>query len=62
VDAYLKIVEKRQGSPFSPEDLAAQDAMRRNWLEDQLFADEWTKSVVPYEVWSLANVPPTIKF
>jgi len=62
VDAYLKIVEKRQGNPFSPEDLAAQDAMRRNWLEDQLFADEWTKSVVPYEVWSLANVPPTIKF
>jgi len=62
VDAYLTQVEMRKDDAYGAEDLAAQDAMRRNWLEDQLFADPYSKSIVPYEVWSLANVPPTVKF
>lgn len=36
--------------------------MRKRWLEDQLFADTMSMKVVPYEVWSLANQAPAVKF
>ena len=62
VDGYMAIVEKRQDDPFTADDIAAQDAMRRRWLEDQLFADPFASSIVPYEVWSYQNVPPVIKY
>ena len=34
----------------------------RRWLMDQLFSDPFASKIVPFEVWSAANVPPTIKF
>jgi hypothetical protein len=36
--------------------------MRKRWLVDQLFSDPFASELVPFEVWSLANVPPTINF
>jgi coproporphyrinogen III oxidase len=60
--AYLDIVAKRSQQQYSPVDLAAQDAMRKRWLVDQLFSDPFASKLVPFEVWSLANTPPVIKF
>jgi coproporphyrinogen III oxidase len=62
VDAFLDITEKRADEPFTAADLAAQDEMRKRWLVDQLFSDPYASKTVPFEIWFLANVPPTIKF
>jgi len=62
VDAYMGLVEKHKDSPYTEKDVAAQDKMRRQWLLDQLFSDPYAKKIVPFEAWSLANVPPLIKF
>lgn len=62
VDSHLDIVERRAEEPFTAADLAAQDKMRKRWLIDQLFSDPFSSKIVPFEVWSLANVPPIIKF
>jgi len=62
LEAYLNLIEKRQDDSYSPSDLAAQDAMRRNWLEDRFFSDPFTGNVVPYEVWSFSTLPPAVKF
>ncbi len=62
VDAYLQLVEKRMNDSFSKEDVLAQEIMRKRWLMDQLFSDPFASKIVPFEVWSAANVPPTIKF
>ena len=62
VDAYLQLVEKRMNDSFTKEDVLAQETMRRRWLMDQLFSDPFASKIVPFEVWSAANVPPTIKF
>lgn len=60
--AYLDLVEKRDGQPYVPADLVAQVEMRKRWLVDQLFSDPFASKLVPFEVWSLANVPPVIRF
>jgi coproporphyrinogen III oxidase len=62
IDAYFEILEKRTNASFSADDLAAQDFMRRRWLEDQLFWDVLAKSFVPYEAWSAVNAPPVVKY
>ena len=62
VDAYMTIIERRKDDPYTAEDLAAQDAMRLNWFEDRLFSDPFTTNVTPYEAWSLATLPPEVKF
>lgn len=62
VDTYLDIVERRADDTFTDADLAAQDKMRKTWLIDQLFSDPFSSKIVPFEVWSFANVPPVIKF
>ena len=62
VDAYMQLVEKRMDDSFSEEDVLAQETMRHRWLIDQLFSDPFASKIVPFEVWSAANVPPTIKF
>jgi len=62
VDAYLQLVEKRMNDSFTKEDVLAQETMRRRWLMDQLFSDPFASKIVPFKVWSAANVPPTIKF
>jgi coproporphyrinogen III oxidase len=61
-DAYFAILIERRDQSVSAADRAAQDAMRKRWLEDQLFADTMSQKVVPYEVWSMANLPPTVRF
>jgi coproporphyrinogen III oxidase len=62
VAAYLDIVEKRAKQSFTDADLAAQDEMRLRWLKDQLFSDPFASSIVPFEAWSFANMPPVVKF
>jgi hypothetical protein len=62
VDAYADLIEKRAKQNHTPQDLAAQSEMRKRWLMDQLYADPYSSKLVPFEVWSLANVPPVIKF
>lgn len=62
VDVYLDIAELRSGQEFSAADQAAQEAMRKRWLIDQLFSDPFASELVPFHVWALANVPPVIRF
>lgn len=61
-DAYLDLVPKRAGAPVTAGDVARQDAMRKSWLIDQLYSDPFASQLVPFEVWSLANVPPVVRF
>lgn len=61
-NAYFDILEKRKNQTYGAMELQAQAAMRRNWLEDQLFADPFSSRLVPYAVWSLANAPPTVNY
>ena len=61
-DAYLEFVVRRAKESFTPEDQARQDEMRKRWLTDQLFADPFSSKVVPFEVGSLSNMPPVIRF
>ncbi|MEO7386381.1 MAG: hypothetical protein ABIX37_05555 [Gammaproteobacteria bacterium] len=62
VDTYFELLDKRHRQHFGAAELAAQDAMRRGWLEDQLFWDVLAKNFVPYEAWAAVNAPPTVKF
>lgn len=59
---YFAILDARKGQPATDADRQAQDGMRKRWLEDQMFADTFSRKVVPYEVWSLANLPPTVRY
>lgn len=59
---YLDLVEQHRDTPYTEQDLARQDYMRRNWLEDRFFSDPYTGNVVPYEVWALSTLPPVVKF
>lgn len=61
-DQYLDLVEKHANDPGTAEDRTRQDEMRKRWLVDQLFSDPYAAKLVPFEVWSLANVPPVIRF
>jgi len=62
VGTYFDILQERRRQRYTTADLDARDAMRRRWLEDQLFADIMSMKVVPYEVWSLANQAPAVQF
>lgn len=62
LDGYFATVERRRNSRYTPEDVRLQDAMRRRWLEDQLFSDPLSSKMVPYEVWSFASVPPVVRY
>lgn len=62
VDTYFELVQKPERQPYTAADLAAQDAMRKGWLEDQLFWDVLAKKFVPYEAWSAVNAPPVVKW
>jgi coproporphyrinogen III oxidase len=61
-EEYFAILDERRRQRVTSADRIAQDAMRKRWLEDQVFADTFSRKVVPYEVWSLANLPPTVRF
>ncbi len=62
MDSYFEILQKRRRQRYSSADLAAQDLMRRRWLEDQLFWDILARKFVPYEAWSAVNAPPVVRF
>jgi coproporphyrinogen III oxidase len=62
VGAYTDIVARREDDGYTEADILAQDNMRRQWLIDQLFSDPYASSIVPFDVWSYANMPPVIKF
>jgi coproporphyrinogen III oxidase len=63
VSAYLDTVEGRKDAPFTAEDVARQEAMRLNWLEDQFLGDPYSSGgIAPYSVWGHAFLPPTVKF
>jgi coproporphyrinogen III oxidase len=62
VNSYLDVLEKRKDEQFTAADIENQAGMRRRWLEDHLFSDPFTMYVVPYEVWSFADAPPTVYF
>jgi hypothetical protein len=62
VGTYMDIAADRADDPFTAADLAAQDEMRKRWLIDQLFSDPFSSKIVPFDVWTFANVPPVIKF
>jgi hypothetical protein len=61
-DAYLDLVGRHAASAGTAEDVERRDAMRKRWLVDQLYSDPFASKLVPFEVWSLANVPPTVRF
>ena len=61
-DTYLDLVRKHAGSAVTADDQRLQAAMRKRWLVDQLYSDPFASKLVPFEVWSLANVPPTVTF
>jgi hypothetical protein len=61
LDAYLDLLEKQKDMPATAADVAAQEAMRKNWLEDQLFSDPFSGRLVPYAVWGFCNAPPVVK-
>jgi len=62
VDTYFELLDKRKRQHFGATELAAQDSMRKGWLEDQLFWDVLAKNFVPYEAWSAVNGPPVVKY
>ena len=62
LDTYFELLDKRKRQGYGETELAAQDAMRRGWLEDQLFWDVLAKNFVPYEAWSAVNGPPVVKY
>ncbi len=63
ITAYLDTLEARKDASYTDEDIALQEAMRRNWAEDQFFGDPYSSGgVVPYEVWGRAFLPPLVKF
>ena len=61
-DAYLELIPKHARSVVTAEDISEQSRTRKRWLVDQLFSDPFASKLVPFEVWSLANVPPTVEF
>ena len=62
VGAYLDHVEQRADAEYTVVDVQAQDDMRRQWMVDQLFSDPFASKIVPFEAWSMANMPPEVKF
>jgi hypothetical protein len=61
-DVYLEILARRAKQSYTPEDEARRDVMRKRWLTDQLFVDPFSSKIVPFEVGSMSNMPPTIRF
>jgi hypothetical protein len=58
----MKTIVERADDPFTDEDIAAQDTMRRRWLIDQVFSDPFASKIVPWNAWAFQNMPPVLKF
>jgi coproporphyrinogen III oxidase len=61
-DAFITVVEKRMNEEYDAKDLLAQEAMRRRWIIDQMVTDPYAQNVIPYEVRSFQNFPPSVKY
>ncbi len=62
-DAYIKLIEKRRDEKFTKEDTDNMFDMRKRWLEKEFFWDRFPSSgTVPYEVWSMQDLPPEVRF
>ena len=61
-DAFITVVEKRMNVEYDAKDLLAQEAMRRRWIIDQMVTDPYAQNVIPYEVRSFQNFPPSVKY
>ena len=63
ISSYMDTLEGRKDAPYTDEDVATQDAMRLNWMEDQVFGDPYASGgIVPYAAWGPAFLPPLVKF
>ena len=61
-DAFITIVEKRMNQEYGAEDVLAQESMRQRWIIDQMVTDPYAQNVIPYEVRSFQNFPPSVKY
>ncbi len=61
-DAFITVVEKRMNEEYDANDVLAQEAMRRRWIIDQMVTDPYAQNVIPYEVRSFQNFPPSVKY
>jgi hypothetical protein len=61
-DEYYRALERHRGRTPTPADTRQLDALRRRWLDEQMFTAMASQQMVPYEVWSLGNMPPTVRF
>lgn len=61
-NAVIDITDKRANDPYTEEDKAKQEEMRWWWLKDRLFSDAYTTTVVPFELFFMATLPPEVKF
>jgi len=62
LDATIVLANKRAEEPFTSKEKEKQDRMRWWWLQDRLFSDDFTTSVVPFELFFMATLPPEVKF
>jgi coproporphyrinogen III oxidase len=62
-DAYIKVLEKRKDQKFTEADIDAMFDMRKRWLEKQFFWDPFPSTgLTPYEVWSMQDLAPEVRF
>ncbi len=61
-DQYYLALERHRRRAATPAETRQLDAMRRRWLDEQMFTAMASQQMVPYEVWSLGNMPPTVRF
>ena len=62
-DAYIKVLEKRKDQKFTEADINAMFNMRKRWLEKQFFWDPFPSTgLTPYEVWSMQDLAPEVRF
>lgn len=61
-DAFITILEKRMNEEYDAEDVLAQEAMRHRWIIDQMVTDPYAQNVIPYDVRSFQNFPPSVKY
>ena len=62
LDASIALANKRVDEPYTQKEKDKQDKMRWWWLQDRLFSDDFTTSVVPFELFFMATLPPDVKF
>ena len=62
VNQYFRALDRRKGQRYTEADLAERDAMRLRWFKDQLAGDHFLAGTIPWDVWTLANQAPQLRF